>query len=365
LDNNSNNRDNKTNGINGNRWSYFDRTDARQFILVMYVVSLAVLLQFFIFEFLPGIIYKFMYNFVVLYTDIPNSDFVYSYPADEINYIFSNILIIIISVLASLITGAFIIFFLRRLVGKSENYDRDRISWKFKMPKNAAALIAIGLCLVQISMYLYSVFNGMLESLFNIAPNPAFTEDAYFPQSVFGIILYFVTIVLTPAFTEEFLFRYLMLNSLKKYGNAFAIVVTAIFFGFAHARTSAFIYATAIGLFTAYFAIKTKSIWFSVILHAVVNATSFALQYLASLSFFKDATLDLIYFAFLTVISAISCIYLIILLIRHKETSLDESRNYINIRNKHKLIYFFNAATVIFFILVIMKSAEEYVFLYV
>ena len=356
LDNNKN---------NNNRWSYFKKADVRDFIFVMYVISLSVVIEFFAFEFLIEIIYKFMYNFVVLYTKILQSDFVYSYPPEEINYIFTNIIIIITSVIATFITGAFLIFWLRKIDGKSRNYDRDKISWKIKLPKNTVALIAVGLCLVQICIYLFSVFSVVLKDWFGIAENPLYGDDSYFPKSFIGIILYFITIVIIPAFTEEFIFRYLMLNSLKKYGNTFAIIVTAVLFGFAHARASAFLYATAIGFFTAYLAIKTKSIWFSIILHAAVNAVSFTLQYTASLSFFKDDTLDLIYFIFLTVISAISCIYLIILSIKRKETGLEESGNYINIRRKHKLIYFFNAATVIFFILVLMKSAEEYVFLHI
>lgn len=73
---------------------------------------------------------------------------------------------------------------------------------------------------------------------------------------------------------EELWFRGVVLESLRPYGNGFAIFVTAILFGITHANLAQFFYATAIGLFLAYIAIHTGSIVVPMILHAIMNGIS-------------------------------------------------------------------------------------------
>lgn len=73
---------------------------------------------------------------------------------------------------------------------------------------------------------------------------------------------------------EELWFRGVVLESLRPYGNGFAIFVTAILFGITHANLAQFFYATAIGVFLAYVAIHTGSIIVPMILHAIMNGIS-------------------------------------------------------------------------------------------
>lgn len=73
---------------------------------------------------------------------------------------------------------------------------------------------------------------------------------------------------------EELWFRGVALESLRPYGNGFAIFVTAILFGITHANLAQFFYATAIGIFLAYVAIHTGSIVVPMILHAMMNGIS-------------------------------------------------------------------------------------------
>lgn len=73
---------------------------------------------------------------------------------------------------------------------------------------------------------------------------------------------------------EELWFRGLVLESLRPYGNGFAIFISAILFGITHANLAQFFYATAIGFFLAYVAIHTGSIIVPMILHAMMNGLS-------------------------------------------------------------------------------------------
>jgi len=259
---------------------------------------------------------------------------------------------------------------MRKFVLKQDIYNHDKnkidktekITYKFKLPKNTPFLLITGVCIIEFSSFVYLFVNYLLEKLFSVVPIPLSDFQLYFPQTGFGIVLYFISLVIIPAFAEEFVCRYIMLNILKKHGNIFAIIVTSVFFGFMHARVSAFIYATAIGVFLAYIAIKTKSIWFPVIMHAVVNSVSFIFQYLYSLPNFTESA-EIIYFIFLSVISLISFIYLLILIVKRKEPELKNPENYMHVTNKHKLIFFFNIASLIFFVLAILRSFEDYTFL--
>ena len=70
---------------------------------------------------------------------------------------------------------------------------------------------------------------------------------------------------------EEMMFRGVMLNKLRRYGDKVAIITTAILFGLFHANFSQFFYAVALGIVFAYVALKTGTIKYSIILHIVVN----------------------------------------------------------------------------------------------
>lgn len=70
---------------------------------------------------------------------------------------------------------------------------------------------------------------------------------------------------------EEVMFRGVMLNKLRGYGDKIAIITTAVLFGLFHANFSQFFYAVALGIIFAYVTLKTGTIKYSVILHIVVN----------------------------------------------------------------------------------------------
>lgn len=87
-------------------------------------------------------------------------------------------------------------------------------------------------------------------------------------------ILRFIQAVIFAPILEEFWFRGLALETLRPYGNGFAIFVTAILFGITHANLAQFFYATVFGIFLAYVAIHTGSLIAPMILHALMNGIS-------------------------------------------------------------------------------------------
>lgn len=72
---------------------------------------------------------------------------------------------------------------------------------------------------------------------------------------------------------EELFFRGLLLFGLRaRYGDKAAILVSACLFGVSHLDAVAAIYAAAAGLVLGWLALRTRSIWPGIALHAAVNA---------------------------------------------------------------------------------------------
>ncbi len=93
------------------------------------------------------------------------------------------------------------------------------------------------------------------------------------PDMPSAIVLFIQLTVVAPIF-EELWFRGFVMESLRPYGNGFAIFISAILFGLTHGNFEQFFYATALGIFLGYIAISTKSIITTTIMHAIFNSIS-------------------------------------------------------------------------------------------
>ena len=86
-----------------------------------------------------------------------------------------------------------------------------------------------------------------------------------------SLILTLIFVGILSPIIEEMMFRGIMLNKLRRYGDKVAIVTTALLFGLFHVNFSQFFYATVLGLIFAYVTLKTGTIKYSIILHIFVN----------------------------------------------------------------------------------------------
>lgn len=86
-----------------------------------------------------------------------------------------------------------------------------------------------------------------------------------------NVILFFVRLCVLAPLIEEFLMRGCMLKILKPYGNWFAIIVTSVMFGLLHNNIGQGIGAVAIGILFGIIAIKSESIYPTIVLHGVNN----------------------------------------------------------------------------------------------
>lgn len=94
-------------------------------------------------------------------------------------------------------------------------------------------------------------------------------------------LLTLLCVVIISPIIEEILFRKIILNKLRDYGDKIAILFTAVAFGLYHGNVSQFFYATALGCLFAYLTLKTNRIQYAIYLHIFINAIgSLILPYL-------------------------------------------------------------------------------------
>lgn len=93
-------------------------------------------------------------------------------------------------------------------------------------------------------------------------------------HSPLNIFLYFVYLAVIAPITEEFLFRGAFLQPLRRYGDKYAIIVSAIMFGLVHGNIFQSPFTFVLGLLLGYVTTKSNSIIPAIILHFVNNATA-------------------------------------------------------------------------------------------
>ena len=84
----------------------------------------------------------------------------------------------------------------------------------------------------------------------------------------------FIGTSIIPPLIEEFALRGVLMQSLRKYGNAFAIITSAFVFGIFHGNAVQIPFAFLCGLVIGYAVIATESIWTGIIIHALMNGMS-------------------------------------------------------------------------------------------
>lgn len=129
--------------------------------------------------------------------------------------------------------------------------------------------------------------------------------------AVFITVLYLVRHAVFPAFFEEFLFRGIVLQSLRRFGDGFAITASAVLFGMFHGNLEQIPFAFFVGLVLGYMLVKTNNIWLCSSIHFLNNLVA-TLPTLFEKSFGQDWSnfLNGIIFAGIFLFAALGTIYL-------------------------------------------------------
>lgn len=90
-------------------------------------------------------------------------------------------------------------------------------------------------------------------------------------NDAFYYISSFLYVVIIGPIVEELVYRGGILMALRRFGDQFAVVVSAIIFGLMHANIPQIIFATLVGLILGYICVKTNSLRYVIIIHMLNN----------------------------------------------------------------------------------------------
>ena len=131
-------------------------------------------------------------------------------------------------------------------------------------------LAGFGLCLFGniINSYIMLFFESFSGSELE------YSIASQIPKNVPGIILFYLGTAVVPALIEELAFRGIIMQPLRRYGDWFAIVCSALVFGFMHCNLVQIPFAFIAGVVIGYAVIITESIWTGIIIHFLTNGFS-------------------------------------------------------------------------------------------
>ena len=81
----------------------------------------------------------------------------------------------------------------------------------------------------------------------------------------------FLTVCICAPLGEELLFRKLLIDRTRRYGDLPSILLSGLFFGLFHGNLFQFFYAAAVGMILAYVYTRAGSYWWCVAMHATIN----------------------------------------------------------------------------------------------
>lgn len=139
-------------------------------------------------------------------------------------------------------------------------------------------IIFVGLGVSMLGNILSGMFTNFLETIGFSSYNPPLPTDT---SSGWHIpLLVMLGGVILPALIEEFALRGIALGALKKFGNTFAIITTAVLFGLMHGNIEQIPFAFVLGLYLGFAVIRTGTMWTAVVIHLINNGFAFLIQIL-------------------------------------------------------------------------------------
>lgn len=108
------------------------------------------------------------------------------------------------------------------------------------------------------------------------------SPDFSAPAGAMANVWYVLTLVVAAPLVEEFVFRGAILQSLRRFGDAFALIISSFLFAVFHGNLVQAPNALLMGIVMGFFALRTGSLWASIAIHAVNNLASVLIIYLSS-----------------------------------------------------------------------------------
>lgn len=228
----------------------------------------------------------------------------------------------------------------------------DLVSFKKPKKENLLPMILFGIGFCSFSNIATSIAGSFFTNL-GLEYDASFIES---PKGVVSAVLLIISVAIVPPLVEEFALRGIVLGSMRKFGDAFAIIVSAVMFGIMHGNFQQMPFAFLTGLALGFITVKSGSLWPAIFVHAWNNASSLFFNFgLSALSVRLQNAIYLIYLA----ISMFAAVFAIIFVKNGEEFfSLEKGED--DIKFSKKLRYFFLSAPIIVYVLLLFAQMFKY-----
>ena len=170
---------------------------------------------------------------------------------------------------------AFILTFM--LVNKISRTDYAMalgVKQKFDYKYLIVAILLSLVCVFGMSNFV-NLFDAVLEKIGFVG-----SYSLPLPMDNFGyLVLNLILLAILPAICEELVFRGIIFNGLKQYGNMSAVFLSATLFMLVHSSVEQTVYPFFVGIVLALLMLRTNNIIYPIILHFLNNAIVVVMNY--------------------------------------------------------------------------------------
>lgn len=226
----------------------------------------------------------------------------------------------------------------------SEILPSEKISFK-----KLAGVVAIGFTVCISANYIAQLFSIDL-SIFGL--ETMYNDMETGSTSLLEHITYIVSVSFVPAVTEELVYRGCVMGRLRKFGDGFALLTSALLFGMMHGNFMQAPFAFVVGLAVGWSVIYTNSIFPAMIIHGLNNFMSVIADILYEN--FEIAGIDTFYvdFAYMAIYTAVFILAIFaVYKLSKNDISFCKLKKYEGeLSFKERIRTFFTSATVIIFL---------------
>ena len=178
--------------------------------------------------------------------------------------------------------------------------------------RHTGFLTMLSCLFIALGVSVVGMFSSAFLTFFLSKLGIVFSASFTFPPTerwAFGIYLLNMTIV--PALFEEIAFRGFLMQSLRRFGDGFALFASAFCFALIHITPTRFPHTFIMGLVIGYFVLFTGSLKTGVVIHFVYNSAIAFLSLLADSGSLDSAFLNLSFGALVLILALPGLFYLL------------------------------------------------------
>ncbi len=215
----------------------------------------------------------------------------YAFKVNPTNPVLEPIIDIITSITSIFLTGLFYGKISERSLSELVPVKKGRFTDVLPLVFMALTTSFVSSYMTDILLTNFSFFN--IENGVNLETN---IPDA--PM----FILQIFSVAVIPALVEEFLFRGIILHTIKPYGSTLAILVSSVLFALLHGNITQIPFTFVVGLALGFMTVKEQSIIPAVITHFLINLFSVIVSAMLQ-SNMDETLLNIIYFAVILIVA--------------------------------------------------------------